>query len=96
MDTGKTTNGELDFGDDYYTVTDEEGNEYELEHLDTLELDGNTYMAFVEAGEIDEPEMIIFKVVEENGEELFASIEDDDELERVYGAFMERWVEDDD
>ena len=27
-------------------VTDEDGNEFELEHLDTLEYNGQTYMAF--------------------------------------------------
>jgi dihydrofolate reductase len=85
----------LDFGSDFYTITDEDGNEYEIEHLDTLILDdGTTYMSFTEADEIDDPEMIIFKVVEENGEELFASIEDDDELQSIYDKFMERLYED--
>jgi hypothetical protein len=89
-------NDEKVFGDDYYTITDDEGNEYEIEHLDTLELEDETYMAFVPVDEVDDPEMVIFKVVEENGEMLFATIDDDNELEHVYEEFMNRLFEDSD
>lgn len=85
------------FGDDIYTITDENGNEFALEHLDTLEKDGETYMAFAPADmDEDDPDygMVLLKVVEENGEELFASIDDDAEKEAVYEAFMERIFED--
>ncbi|MDR2530245.1 MAG: DUF1292 domain-containing protein [Oscillospiraceae bacterium] len=88
-------NDEKQFGDDFYTITDDEGNEYEIEHLDTLEVDGQTYMSFLPVEENDEPEMVIFKVVEENGDEVFASIDDDDELERIYELFMDRLFDDD-
>ena len=33
------------FGPDFITVTDEDGNEMELEYLDTLEYKGQTYLA---------------------------------------------------
>jgi uncharacterized protein YrzB (UPF0473 family) len=83
-----------EYGNDFITITDEEGNEYELEHLDTIEIDDSVYMAFLPAEsqeEGEEPtEMIILKVVEENGEELFATIDDEDELEHVYEQFMEQ------
>lgn len=36
-----------DYGSDFITVTDEDGNDFELEHLGTLEYKGSTYMAFV-------------------------------------------------
>jgi hypothetical protein len=29
-----------EFGSDFITITDDDGNQYELEHLDTLEIDG--------------------------------------------------------
>ena len=35
-----------EYGANFITVTDDEGNEFELEHLDTMELNGTTYMAF--------------------------------------------------
>ena len=87
-----------EYGDDYITITDEEGAEFELEHLDTLEYQGSTYMAFVPADMDEDDEdygIILLKVVEENGEELFASIDDEDEQESVYAAFMERLFDED-
>lgn len=81
-----------EYGSDFITITDDEGNEFELEHLDTLEMDGETYMAFLPADMNEDDEdygIILLKVIEENGEELFGSIDDEDELGRVYQKFME-------
>ena len=87
-----------EFGPDFVTVTDEDGNEIELEHLDTLEVDGTTYMAFfpaqfadAEEEPVDDEEygLIILKVIQENGEELLSTVDDDNELEMVYEQFME-------
>lgn len=85
-----------EYGSDFITIMDEEGNEFELEHLDTIEYSGEVYMAFLPADQSDEetPEMIILKVFEEDGEELLEIIEDDDELQRVYEKFMENLFED--
>ena len=87
-----------EFGPNFVTVTDEEGNDIELEHLDTLEYNGETYMAFfpaqfadAEEEPVDDEEygLIILKVVRENGEELLATVDDEEELEAVYEQFME-------
>lgn len=80
-----------DFGNNYVVLTDEDGNEQEFEHIDTVELDGGTYLAFIpaELGEEDEAEVVILQVVEEDGEEILASVEDDALAERVYGIVME-------
>ncbi len=87
------------YGPDFITLTDEDGNEFELEHLDTLELNGETYMAFLPAEyedadpskELEEDDMglIILKVVEEDGEEQLSTLDNEDELESVYERFME-------
>mgnify|MGYP000231915166 CR=1 FL=1 len=45
-----------DYGSDFITVTDEDGNDFELEHLGTLEYKGSTYMAFVPADMDEEDE----------------------------------------
>ena len=45
-----------DFGPNFVTLTDDEGNDVELEYVDALEYNGTTYMAF-------------FPVVEEDSEE---------------------------
>lgn len=87
-----------EFGPNFVTVTDEEGHEIELEHLDTLELDGVTYMAFFPAQFADAEEeptddeeygLIILKVIQDNGEELLSTVDDEEELQRVYEQFME-------
>lgn len=89
-----------EYGSDFITITDDEGNEYELEHLDTIEVDDELYMAFLpaEKGENGEQptEMIILKVIEVDGEEMFESIDDEQLLDRVYEKFMEQLFDDDD
>ena len=65
--------------------------------LDTLELDGETYMAFLPADMDENSEdygIVLLKTVEENGEEMFVTIDDPEELERVHNRFMEVWFED--
>ena len=89
-----------DFGPDFITVTDEDGNDIELELVDALEHNGMTYMAFypaVEEGEDEDGEeygMVILKSIVENGEELLSTLDSDDELNEVYDMFMERLFED--
>jgi len=87
-----------EFGNDYITIIDDDGNEFELEHLDTIELGDSLFMAFLPA-DMDENDdefgLVILKVVEEDGEESFVSIDDEDELTAVHEAFMSRLVADD-
>ena len=84
-----------DFGNDYVVLTDEDGNEVEFEHIDTVEVGGQMYMAFIpaELAVDEEAEVVILKVVEEDGEEILVSVEDDAEADRVFAIVMER-VED--
>ena len=90
-----------EFGPDFITVTDEDGNEFELEHVDTLEYNGQTYMAFfptVAEGEDQDAEdeeygLIILKVVEVDGEEQLSTLDNEEELEAVYQQFMEELFE---
>lgn len=82
-----------DYGNDFVVLTDDEGNEYEFEHLDTLEKDGETYMAFIpaEMSLEDEADLVILKLVNEGtDDEMLASIDDEDELQSVFGIFLER------
>ena len=80
-----------EFGPDFVTVTDEDGNEVELEHLGTLEYKDNTYMAFVPADMDEDDEdfgLILLRVAEDNGEQILADIDDQTELDEVYEQFM--------
>ena len=86
------------FGPDFITVTDEDGNDLELEFIDALEHDGTRYMAFFPAdlgedaaeGEEEEAEMVILKVITEDGEELLSTPDTDEELNQIYDLFMEQ------
>ena len=86
------------YGDDIITITDEDGNEYVLEVLAVLELEGTEYYALdpAESSDDEDLEVSILKAVEENGEEILCAIEDEDELERVYGVMMEEIFKEDD
>lgn len=86
-----------DYGPDYITISDEDGKEYELEVLAELEYQGASYLAVTDAAaeEAEEMEVSILKSVEEDGEEILLAVEDDEELETVYGMFMELIYEED-
>ena len=88
------------YGSDFMTIVDEDGTEYELEVLSTLEYDGNTYLAVIPAGaeDSDDLEVSILKSVEEDdGEPILCAIEDEAELQAVYDLIMdELYAEEDD
>lgn len=84
------------YGSDFITIVDDEGNEYELEVLSELEYNGNTYLAVIPAGDSQEElqlEVSILKSVEEDGEAILATIEDENELEAVYDLIMDSLYE---
>ena len=91
---------ENEYGDDYVVITDDDGNEYELECLSEEDIlyNGSSYRAFLPVSENEEEtyEMVLFRVVEENGEEFLETIDDEDEMEAVYHLFMDRLFEDED
>ena len=83
-----------EYGSDYITIVDEDGTEFELEVLTTLEYNGATYLAVTLAvdGEDEDLEVSILKSVEEDGEDepILCAIEDESELETVYNLIMEQ------
>ena len=87
-----------DYGSDFVTIIDEDGTEFELEILSTLEYNGETYMAVILAGSGEEEalDVSILKSVEEDGEPILCAIEDEQELETVYTMIMEQLYEEDD
>lgn len=85
------------YGSDFMTIVDEDGTEYELEILSSLEYNGNTYLAVIPAGleEDEDAEVSILKSVEEDGDSVLCAIEDDEELETVYQMIMDQLYEED-
>ena len=86
------------FGSDFLSIVDDDGNEYELEVLSTLEYNGNTYLAVIPAAQSAdelELEVSVLKSTEENGEAILSVIEDEEELEAVYDLIMDSLYEED-
>jgi uncharacterized protein YrzB (UPF0473 family) len=90
--------------DDIVVLIDENGEEVEFEHIDTVEMNGNEYVVLIplseDEGDDQEEEVVILRVEHnEDGDDTFVTIEDDDELEEVFDEFqshMEEEFEDED
>lgn len=88
---------EMDYNPDIYTLVDEEGVEQAFELLDVMELDNERYFALIPYYDTpediidDDGDLIVLKSqMDENGEELMISIDDDDEYQRVGSIFLEK------
>ena len=85
-----------EYGSDFITIVDEDGTEFELEVLTTIEYNGATYLAVTIAGadENDDLEVSILKSVEEDEDDpILCAIEDEQELETVYNLIMDQLYE---
>lgn len=79
-------------------LTDEDGNEIEFEHVMTVEHEGSYYIVLEATADMDdckEGEAVILKIVkDEQGEECYATIEDEAEFQAVYEKCVELMEED--
>ena len=78
-----------------FELIDEEGNKKQFELFDAAEIEGEQYYAMLPAVEDEDfldsdCDLVILKSIEEDGEEILASIDDDDEFEMVSKFFLER------
>ena len=74
------------------SLTDDEGNSFDLEVVGEVEFEDEDYVVFLPADmDEDDPDygFIILRSVEENGEETFDSVDDEELLEKVYAIYME-------
>lgn len=87
------------YGSDFMTIVDEDGTEFELEVLTTLEYNGATYLAVIPAVDAEEEQdlevSILKSVEEEDGESTLCAIEDEQELQAVYELIMDQLYEED-
>lgn len=86
-----------EYGSDFITIVDEDGTEYELEVLTTVEYNGESYMAVIPADGENQLnlEVSILKSSEEDGEPMLSAIEDENELKAVYDLIMDSLYEED-
>ena len=88
----------MDYTPDLYTLVDEDGKESTFEVLDAMEVDGEEYIALTpyfgddaDALLQDDGEVVILKTaIDEEGEAIMQSIDDEEEYERIGRMFMER------
>ena len=85
------------YGSDFITIVDEDGTEFELEVLTTIEYNGAEYLAVIPAVDASEQpedlEVSILKNVDEDGESILCAIEDEAELQAVYDLIMDQLYE---
>lgn len=83
-----------EYGNDIYTLTDQDGKEVSFEHLDTYEIYDQTYMAFlpVNSDDLDSYDITILKIEhdDETDEDILVSITDEEEERKVFAIFEER------
>ena len=74
------------------TLTDEAGNNVDFEVIDLIDYDGKQYVVLLPAeDDEDEAGEVVILSYENDGEnDIFLSIEDDNELNEVFAVFMER------
>ena len=84
------------YGSDFITITDDDGTEFELEVLSTIEYNGFSYLAVIPAADAQNEldlEVTILKSVEEDGESILCVIEDEQEMQAVYDLLMDSLYE---
>lgn len=92
-------NEQLDYTPDIYTLIDEEGVEQEFELLDVLEINDSKYFALLPYFENPEEHLeqdgalVVLKQQIIDGEEMMASIDDEEEYLEIGNIFMERLSE---
>ncbi len=84
----------LEFEQEIFTLTDEEGNESEFELIGTMEIDETTYVALMPTEGADDEYVILKLTTDENGEEFLITIDDDDEFDKAADAFEDEFMGD--
>jgi uncharacterized protein YrzB (UPF0473 family) len=83
--------------DDLVVLVDENGDEVEFEHVDTIEMNENEYVVLIpfSADEEQEADEVVILKIEhgEEGEDSFVSVEDEEELNQVFEEFKKRMEE---
>ena len=76
-------------------LVDNEGHKKNFELIDAAEIDGEQYFCMIPSVEDEnfleeDCDIVLLRIIEEDGEEILASIDDDDEYDKVSAFFLER------
>ncbi|ADQ04529.1 MULTISPECIES: DUF1292 domain-containing protein [Caldicellulosiruptoraceae] len=87
------------FADNVVTLVDEEGREISFEMLDKVNYNGNDYIVLLPLEEMEkedeEAEVVILRIEDRDGEEVYVGVEDEEELENVFEIFQSRFDDED-
>ena len=76
---------------EYFTLTDEDGNEIDFEVIGQYEKNGEQYFAMIPVEDEDDSndilEYVILKLAKEGDEEFLVTVDDDDELDDIADYF---------
>lgn len=80
---------DLDESFDTIMMTGDDGEEIEFVVVDSVEMDGDTYLLLIQSGEIDdeEPEAYIFKQVSSDNDDVVFEEPSEEEFEKVSNLF---------
>lgn len=86
---------------EFFTLTDEEGNEVEFELIGVAERNGTTYYAMIpvedaEGGEVEDGfcEYVVLRAEKDkNGEDTLVTVDDDDEFDDIADYFDDMFSE---
>lgn len=79
--------------DNIVQLEDENGKELNFQHLMTLEYNGKSYVVLAPAepmDDIDEDEAVVLRIeTDDEGNDVYATIEDEEELENAFNRYLE-------
>ncbi len=83
---------EKEFESEYYTLTDEDGNEIRFEVIGSAEIEGTMYYAMIPVDDQPEEEDVFEYVIlkadkDEDGEDILVTIDDDEEFDNIADYF---------
>lgn len=90
---------EEEYEPDLIDLEDEDGNVTTFEIIDGMEYEGTNYFALIpytneeDSEDSEEDEFVILKEIQKSGESYLASIDDDNEYEKIGAMFIDRFSE---
>lgn len=94
---GPEENEELETG--ILTFVDEDGKDVQFEILDVVTLEEKEYLVVLpvdeDSEEKEEAGVLVLEIKQEDGEEVYDTVTDEEEAERVFNLFQEQYDIDD-
>lgn len=82
---------EMELEDNIIVLTDDEGKETEFEFVDLIEMDDKEYVILLPIEEEESGEVVILKVETEGEEETYVSVDNEEEGNKVFELFKEKY-----